>query len=254
MNNSSAAYNLTSQVGEDNQLYFTVVTNPDKYKLALQNLSPEGTIYCKTIDGSTCDSNKCIGFCWSKLHKGFITQNLLKQHQCMEKNCPSFQKFSEANYWIEKENKIIQKKNIKQMKKEIAVHEEKILLKIRNLTIHDLNFYPISVEFKDNSYEVRIINFDPIDYSYYLNLFKPVIKGKKIHFSKIKTNRERKRLIIERYNIIKIPVEVPPIKSDKSITDIDVVDANNVIRANHFTSIKNKILKIIIRLKSIILQ
>lgn len=210
MYNSSAAYDLINQVGDNEYLYFTVVSNLNKYEKALRNIAEGGTIYCRTLDGSFCCDTKCVGFCWSKLHKGYITKNLMKQHRCIEKNCKSFQKIPDAPYWAVKETKTQKRKNRKELKKIVAAQEADFLKQMRDLTIHDFNFFPIAVELKNDIYEVRIINYKPVDYKYYLSLFSAAADGKQIHFTKITTNNERKQQIIDKHNIVKIHESTKP--------------------------------------------
>lgn len=195
---------------ENKALCFTLVKTPKQYDKAAKNLSDDCTIYCRTLDGSPCASTKCVGYCWSKIHKGYITKNLMAQHQCIEKNCKSFQKIPEASYWVSKEAKAQERKTGKQLKKFIAAEEAAFLQEIRDITIHDYNFYPVAAELKDDTFNVRIINFEPIDYSHYSALFSSAADGRKIHFTKIKTNKERKQLIIEKHNIIKVAAPAEP--------------------------------------------
>ena len=81
---------------------------------------------------------------------------------------------------------------------------------MRDLTIHDFNFYPVAAELKNNTYEVRFISFESVDYSHYLALFNAAADGRSIHFTKIKTDKERKQQIIEKHNIVKIPEPAKP--------------------------------------------
>ena len=92
-----------------------------------------------------------------------------------------------------------------------STEEADFLKQMRDLTIHDFNFYPVAAELKNNTYEVRIINYEPIDYKYYLSLFSAAADGKRIHFTKIKTDNERKQQIIDKHNIVKIATPVKPV-------------------------------------------
>ena len=42
------------------------------------------------IDGHITGSNKCVGYCQYKEHSGFLTTELLVQHDCIKKGCDYF--------------------------------------------------------------------------------------------------------------------------------------------------------------------
>lgn len=48
----------------------------------------------------SCDRcYNAVGFCHFKEHKGYITKDLLKQHDCLNKGCHYFQVFEDTEYW-----------------------------------------------------------------------------------------------------------------------------------------------------------
>ena len=200
---------------------YTVVGNPKNYTKALDTVPEDCLIFCRTISGDQSLNTKCVGFCWSKLHRGFLTKKQMIQHQCLEKNCKSFYKLQDAPYWIQKEATAQKRKQGKRLKKQIAEDEARFLEEIRDLTIHDFNFYPVAVDFKNDTYETRIITFGQVNYSHYLSLFTEAAEGKKIHFTNIKANNDRKKRIIETNNIVKI--SAPP--KSKSVIFIDFIKA-----------------------------
>ena len=54
-----------------------------------------------------------VGFCWCDTHKGYITKEQMKHHDCLNKKCSFFQKLPDSPYWKKKE----EKKNAKRDKK-----------------------------------------------------------------------------------------------------------------------------------------
>ncbi len=100
--------------------------------------------------------------------------------------------------------------------------------KIRELTINDFNFYPVACELKDNTYEVRIINYKSIDFVHYRSLFFPVSKGRNMHFTKIKTDDERKLLIIDKHKIVKIALPEEPVITEQ-VTVIEEKIKNDIL-------------------------
>lgn len=61
-------------------------------------------------------SKNPIGYCHCLSHKGALTPQLLKKHQCGKKQCPYFQKNEEHPYWMQKEKR---KKEGKMKKKRL---------------------------------------------------------------------------------------------------------------------------------------
>lgn len=55
----------------------------------------------KTIEGERKDVRvkNIVGFCHYKHHKGVVTKNLFKSHNCDSRNCYYFQKFAEYPFW-----------------------------------------------------------------------------------------------------------------------------------------------------------
>ncbi len=78
-----------------------------------------------SIDGSRCRYKKCIGFCNNKCHKGFVTVNLLKQHECIQKKCTFLDPMEDHPFWIARAQKKKRKAESRKQKKiENAIIEE----------------------------------------------------------------------------------------------------------------------------------
>ena len=210
---------------------YIVITNPNQYEDAVQSLTEEGVISCRTITGNECQSTKCVGFCWNEVHRGYLTKKQMDQHQCLAKGCHRFEKIETAPYWAQQAAKRQTRKEGKHIKKQAISEADEFLVKIRELTINDFNFYPVACELKDNTYEVRIINYKSIDFAYYRSLFFPASKGRGMHFTKIKADDERKQRIIDKHKIVKVAVVKETtaskhdsiIKENKKITAMDFV-------------------------------
>ena len=43
--------------------------------------------HCRCIDGTITGSNKCVGFCDYYGHRGFLTKETRKKHDCLKKEC-----------------------------------------------------------------------------------------------------------------------------------------------------------------------
>ena len=44
-----------------------------------------------------------VGFCHNNIHRGYVGQRILKEHECINKNCPYFEKFEDSPHWCKKE-------------------------------------------------------------------------------------------------------------------------------------------------------
>ena len=84
----------------------------------------------KQIMRSPSKNKTYIGYCHSERHKGFLTSELVKEHQCTNQGyidesgeklyrvCPRLEKFEEAAYWKKKERA----KMMRRLQKEAAEH------------------------------------------------------------------------------------------------------------------------------------
>ena len=195
---------------------YIVITNPKQYEEAVESLNEGGVLCCRTITGHEASNTKCVGFCWNEVHRGYLTKKQMDQHRCLEKGCHRFEKIETAPYWVQQSAKKQSRKDGKQIKKQAVNEADEFLAKIRELTINDFNFYPVACELKDNTYEVRIINYKAIDFVHYRTLFSPVAKGRNMHFTKIKADDERKQLIIDKHEIVKIAAAEETVTSSRN--------------------------------------
>lgn len=85
-----------------NNVVFT--TEVDKYNFFEEKSPSRYTRRC--INNKIIGSNKCVGYCQYSGHPGFLTKDLLEQHNCIEKGCdyfvikPSKEKSNTDNYDI----------------------------------------------------------------------------------------------------------------------------------------------------------
>ena len=86
---------------------------------------------------------KILGYCHFNQHKGYITPEILKEHNCIEKGCRYFNKYDTPK-WKELEEEKIVKKILKfYIKKEIATPFEEFLKGIKDF-YEDLLNIPIN--------------------------------------------------------------------------------------------------------------
>jgi len=52
-------------------------------------------VYLINGDYRVMDIKMLVGYCHCSLHKGFLTKNLYKHHECAVKKCPFLEKFDD---------------------------------------------------------------------------------------------------------------------------------------------------------------
>jgi hypothetical protein len=64
--------------------------------------------YVYLINGAYAKAENIIGYCHNATHWGWLSKNLLKKHQCLEKECPFFEQ-ANAGYWenVEKQKTLV---------------------------------------------------------------------------------------------------------------------------------------------------
>lgn len=98
-------------------------------------LSHNDIIKIKVNQSEVTEYNEIIGFCHNKLHKGHLTQKLIKQHECLEKQCKYLEKYTDKPFWKHLEKKKLAKqnhKNYKKRKKELENSEKQINDELKN--------------------------------------------------------------------------------------------------------------------------
>jgi hypothetical protein len=76
------------------------------------------------VGGGLCYVNidSVVGYCHSIYHEGYVTKNVLKKHNCINKGCSGFEKFVSFPFWKRTrrrdENKAVRKQEIENVKNE----------------------------------------------------------------------------------------------------------------------------------------
>jgi len=76
---------------------------------------------------------RIVGCCHNNIHPGKMTKGLLKQHDCLGKQCRFFEKYEDSPYWENDRNRKKEREKAKQKKKEqraAAIAEEESLRSI----------------------------------------------------------------------------------------------------------------------------
>lgn len=155
-----------------------------------------------TIDGNRCNPEQRVGYCWSETHRGYLTLNLMKEHQCIEKGCHHFQKYERSPYWQQKAKVKAEKKKSKEIQKFKDAQKDRILQTIRNLTADDADFFAVSVDKEAGTYIVRYIRFAWLDINSYVQRFKTAC-GVGIYLQEIKADHKTKLQILKNHHAAK---------------------------------------------------
>lgn len=97
-----------------------------------------------TINNKAVSDAAKIGYCWYNAHKGFLTVALLREHQCVEKECKYFQKYKDAGYWKEQKKRKAKSKELRAKRKEMIKKKEYLLRYARD-TLSGTKFKPLAV-------------------------------------------------------------------------------------------------------------
>ena len=106
---------------------------------------------------ATVNSKNIVGICHRKLHPGKLTRKLMEKHNCIEKNCPSFEMCPDSSYWIGKRTKKADSRINREHKK-----ANKTLEKNREAELDDLRNTLQSLA-DDSGYGIKIIRLDRSD-------------------------------------------------------------------------------------------
>ena len=124
---------------------------------------PDTLVRC--IYGSYTVYENCIGFCNSAYHKGYITQNIERQHSCFKKRCKNFQQISKNPYWRKKDKNAELKEALKKVKK---VHKDMEQSIIDNAPENSEPLY--CTYLYDNTYFLLLKEYVEIPCKYYKEL------------------------------------------------------------------------------------
>jgi len=75
------------------------------------------------IDGKYRESATIIGYCHCKTHKGYLTMKLLRQHECLSKQCRFLQRFEEEPFWTQQEKMKAKRKLRKENQRRIKAQQ-----------------------------------------------------------------------------------------------------------------------------------
>lgn len=145
----------------------------------------------KSILNNPIKTQEKIGYCHFEGHPGYLTKKLMQEHNCLQKNCKHYEANLNTNYW---QKKLAQKnaRNLeKELKQMIKEQEDEILKTLRKITSFNELFFIISVEKKDDFFEVRFIKFGYVDYNHYLNRFTEET-GERFKLKEISTSFTKK--------------------------------------------------------------
>ena len=121
----------------------------------------------RTINGAHVLRRKVIGYCANRIHRGYLTKDMMETHDCIHKQCPFLIKREDHNFWIQRELYREEKRKTKKEKKYWEEKEEDAMYYVRNLTKNIEDFCITGAMKKDNIIEIRYVSFEPFDTEIY---------------------------------------------------------------------------------------
>ena len=155
----------------------------------------------RTIDGKHCACTKVVGYCHCKLHKGHLTANLMREHECVQKGCHYFEKYEDAAFWQIKSKNKEEKKAAKAMRKQLEREQEEALSAIRALTAKDDTFFAIRVGKTDELLIVHYIKYGWIDMSRLVYELSQLV-GYRVFLKEINNNLDNKYEILKAQGLV----------------------------------------------------
>lgn len=132
----------------------------------------------KLINGKKLTMTAAVGYCWCNLHKGYINLELLKEHECIDKKCEFFEKFTYHPYWVNKQKLKSERLKGKAEKKHIKETELAILNRIRYLTSSIYGIAISDVFYQDGVYNIKCVSIRTIRMSEYKDIIENEFKVK----------------------------------------------------------------------------
>lgn len=93
------------------------------------------TLKLPLIDGSYNEVKKehIAGFCHCDTHRGYLSVTLLKNHDCIKKQCTFLEKFEEYPFWKNYERQLKEKERHKEAEKQKQLQKEAHKAEMRRL-------------------------------------------------------------------------------------------------------------------------
>lgn len=152
----------------------------------------------RTVNGGRCTVGQRVGYCWLEKHRGYVTKQIMVEHQCIEKQCPFFQKYEDAPYWKEKEKRKKDKQNRKELEKIQKEKEQSVLMLFRNETLDLSDFAIIGIKQEGKVYVVSFVTLNWIPVQQITDAVRKKT-NEKVLMREIKTNYQQKCALIEKY-------------------------------------------------------
>lgn len=153
----------------------------------------------RTINGGRCTVGQRVGYCWLEKHKGYITKQIMDEHQCIEKQCPFFQKYEDAPYWKEKEKRKKDRQNRKELEKIEKEKEQSVMTLFKNETADLDDFAIIDIKREGRVFVVSFVTLNWIPVQVITNNVRKKT-NEKVLMREIKTNYQQKCALIDKYS------------------------------------------------------
>lgn len=100
--------------------------------------------------------NFVVGYCHFPGHKGGITRKIIKEHDCLNKNCSFLEKYTDNQYW-DGIKRIQLRKNRKKNKVQ-RIKAEKAAIKKQNDAVTSIYYEIASCIIEELGYDIKILD------------------------------------------------------------------------------------------------
>lgn len=129
-------------------------------------------ITVQLIDGkwvNRADKELIIGYCNYKLHPGALTAQLLKSHECMQKQCPYLKRLEDRKFWKKRKDRNENKKMLRQTKHMQEQISHNLLTEAQKFADNyhaDIDIMQVNFDTDRNLYKIFYISDNPEDDCY----------------------------------------------------------------------------------------
>jgi len=146
-------------------------------------------------------SGESVAYCWSDLHRGYLTKQQVKIHKCIKKKCASLEKLH-CPYWerveAEATRNRLKSAEAKRQRSEQRQRQENLLFEIRSRAL-EYGVYVTVIREESRVFHVCFLANGYVDLSPLGAELKQKL-GKSIHWVFTRSSPEARKLLLPREN------------------------------------------------------
>ena len=147
------------------------------------------------VDGIVRKKGK-IGYCWCKTHRGYLTEKILKDHECLQKNCRYLEKFPNEAFWQRRIKTKLARNNKKVKREESEFLARKAVMIAKEFTCDIDNFKITQAEVLENgTVKINFVAIYFVNLEGVVNLMRKIL-GRNIWMNSLKRSISAKKKML----------------------------------------------------------